>query len=85
MWEHEWVTEPNVLWKENDFLEALKYDLDAPVVTFTVLFTVKALSKICIDGTNVAAKYRETVNRVIEITFNVPSGCTRHGRAYCEQ
>ena len=28
LWEHEWVTEPNVLWKENDILEALNYDLD---------------------------------------------------------
>ena len=24
--EHEWVMEPNVLWKENDILEALNYD-----------------------------------------------------------
>ena len=30
LWEHEWVTEPNVLWKENDMLEALDYDIDVP-------------------------------------------------------
>ena len=28
LWEHEWVTEPSVLWKENDMLEALDYDID---------------------------------------------------------
>ena len=28
LWEHEWVTEPNVLWKENDMLEALDFDID---------------------------------------------------------
>ena len=28
--EHVWVTEPNVLWKENDTLEALNYDIDVP-------------------------------------------------------
>ena len=27
LWEHEWVTEPNLLWKENDILEALNYDI----------------------------------------------------------
>ena len=26
--EHERVTEPNVLWKENDMLEALDHDID---------------------------------------------------------
>ena len=30
MWEHEWVTEPNVLWKENEILETVQYDLDVP-------------------------------------------------------
>ena len=30
LWKHEWVTEPNVLRKENDILEALNYDLDVP-------------------------------------------------------
>ena len=30
LWEQEWVTEPNVLWKENDMLEALNSDLDVP-------------------------------------------------------
>ena len=30
LWEHEWVTEPNVLWKENDILKALNYDIDVP-------------------------------------------------------
>ena len=29
-WEHEWVTEPNVLWKENDIFEALDYHVDIP-------------------------------------------------------
>ena len=28
LWEHEWVTEPNVLPKENDILEALTCDFD---------------------------------------------------------
>ena len=30
LWEDEWVTEPDVLWKENDILQALNYDLDVP-------------------------------------------------------
>ena len=30
LWEHEWVTETNVVLKENDILEALKYDIDVP-------------------------------------------------------
>ena len=30
MWEHEWATEPNVLWKENEILETLNYEIDAP-------------------------------------------------------
>ena len=30
LWEHEWVTELNVLLKENEILEALHYDLDVP-------------------------------------------------------
>ena len=45
LWEHEWVTEPNVLWKENEILEALNYALDVPcplqwgLMWFFVLFT----------------------------------------------
>ena len=30
LWEHEWITEPNVLWKENDMLGVLNYDIDVP-------------------------------------------------------
>ena len=37
------------------------------------------------DGTKIA-KYRETVNMAIEITFNVPfDGLRTLRRAYCEQ
>ena len=30
LWEHEWVTEPNVLLKENDILDVLNHDIDVP-------------------------------------------------------
>ena len=30
LWEHEWVTETNVVLKENGILEALNYDIDVP-------------------------------------------------------
>ena len=30
LWEHECVTEPNVLWKENEILKALNHDLEVP-------------------------------------------------------
>ena len=46
--EHEWVIEPNVLWKENDILDALNYDIDVqcPLQMVTsVLRTVKAQQK----------------------------------------
>ena len=48
VWEHESVTEPNVLWKENEILEALSYDIDVPCPlqwgTSVVLRTVKPRS-----------------------------------------
>ena len=30
LWEHQWVTEINVVLKENDILEAQNYDIDVP-------------------------------------------------------
>ena len=46
LWEHEWVTAPNVLWKENDILEALSYDLDVPCPLQWRLLWFSALSRL---------------------------------------
>ena len=84
--EHEFVTEPNVLWKENYILEALNYDLDVPCPLQWGLLWFSSPSRLNLkfanDGTNIK-KYRETVNMTIEITFNVFfMDCTRNERAY---
>ena len=75
VWEHEWVTERNVLWKENDILEALNYDIDIPCPFQWGLLWFSAPSsldrKFVNNGTKIA-KFQETVNMAIEITFNVP-------------
>ena len=75
LWEHEWVTEPNVLWKENDMLEELNCDLDVPCpLQWGLLwfFSPSRLNrKFEHDGT-IIAKYRETVNMSIEITLTAP-------------
>ena len=75
LWEHEWVTETNVLWKENDILEALNYDIDVLCPLHWRLLWFSAPSslnrKFANNGTKVA-QFRETVNMAIEITFNVP-------------
>ena len=75
LWEHEWVTEPNVLWKENEILEALKFDLDVPCLLQWGLLWFSSPSrlnrKFANDGTKIA-KYRETVDMAIEITLTEP-------------
>ena len=70
---HEWVTEPNVLWKENDILEALSYDIDVPcpLQWGFLWFSAPLDRKFANNGTKVD-KFRDTVNKAIEITFNVP-------------
>ena len=74
LWEHEWVTEPNVLWKENDMLEALDFDIDVlcPLQWGILWFSAPSSlnRKIANNGTNVE-KILETVNKAIEITFDV--------------
>ena len=73
LWEHEWVTEPNVLWKENDILEALNYDLDVPCPLQLGLMWFSSPSrlnrKLANNGTKIV-RYRETVK--IEITLAEP-------------
>ena len=73
-WEHEWVTEPTVLLKENDILEALNYDIDVPCTLQWRLLWFSAPSNLngefVNNGTKVA-KSRETVNNSIELTFSI--------------
>ena len=73
--EHEWVTEPSVLWKENDILEAWNFDIDVPCPLQWGLLWFSAPSsvnrKYANNGTKVE-NFRETVNEAIEMTFNVP-------------
>ena len=73
--EHEWVTETNVLWKENEILEALNCDLDVPCSLQWQLLWFSSPSrlnrKFANDGTKIA-KYREAVNMAIEITLTAP-------------
>ena len=77
LWEHERVTEPNVLWKENDIWEALLYDLDVPHPLQWRLLWFSSPSRLNrkfeYDGTK-KAKYLATVNMAIEITLTVPFG-----------
>ena len=72
LWEHEWVTEPSVLLKENDILEALNYDIDVPCPVQWGLLWFSAQTnlnrKFVNNGTKVA-KIRERVNNAIELTF----------------
>ena len=74
LWEHEWVTEPTVLWKER-YLGALSYDIDVLCPLRWVLLCFSAPSrlnrKFANNGAKVA-KFGETVNKAIEITFYVP-------------
>ena len=75
LWEHEWITETNVTLKENDILEALKYDIDVPCPLQWGLLWFSAPSnlnrKFVNNGTKVA-KFRDTVNSAIELT---PRAC----------
>ena len=73
LWEHEWITETNVVLKENDILEALNYDIDVPCPLQWGLLWFSAPSslngKVVNNGTKVA-KFRDTVNSAIELTCN---------------
>ena len=49
LWEHEWVTELDVILEENEILEALNYDLDVPCSIqwgLVVLLTLATQSNI---------------------------------------
>ena len=69
------MTELNVLRKENELLEALKYDLDVPCSLQCGLLWFSSPSrlnrKFPNDGTK-KARYHEAVNMAIEITFTAP-------------
>ena len=90
VWEHEWVTEPNVLWKENDILEALNYDIDVPCPLQWRLLWFSAPSsldrKFANHGTKIA-KFQETVNMaIVRSRLTCPlTEFTLHERAYCVQ
>ena len=88
LWEHERMTEPNVLWKENDILEALNCGLDVlcqPSGDTCGSLHRQGSTKNCNNVTKIS-NYRETVNMTIEITFKCPlTECTRHDRAYYVQ
>ena len=75
LWEHEWVTELDVLLKENEILEALNYDLNVPCAIQRRLLWFSSPSRLiqrfANDGTKIA-KYHEAVNMAIEITFTMP-------------
>ena len=70
LWEHEWVTEPNVLLRENDILEALNSDIDVPCPLQRRFLWFSAPSnlnrKFVNDGTKVA-EFRETVNNASQL------------------
>ena len=74
LWGHEWVTEPNVHWKENDILEALNYDIEVPCPLQWALLWFSAPSSLnrnfVNNGTKVA-KFRDTVSSAIELTCNI--------------
>ena len=73
--DNEWVTEHNVILKENENLEALNYDLDVPCVIQWGLLWFSSPSRLkqtfTNNGTEVA-KYHEAVNMAIEATFTTP-------------
>ena len=68
------MTEPDLLWKETDILEALNYDLDVPCPLQWGLLWFSAPSrlnrKFANDGTKVS-KFRDTVSSAIELTCNI--------------
>ena len=73
--DHEWVTERNVILKENEILEALNYDLDVPCVIQWGLLKFSSPSRLNQTFTNSGtklAKYHEAVNMAIEATFTMP-------------
>ena len=75
LWEHEWVTEANVLWKENNILEALKHDIDVSCPLQLGLWWFSSPSRLnrkFEDNGKKFAKYRETVNKAIEMTHTEP-------------
>ena len=67
-------TEPNVLLKENDTLEAQNYDVDVPCPIQWGLLWFSAPSnlnrKFVNNGTKVS-KFRETVRKTIELTLKM--------------
>ena len=69
------MTELNVLWKENEILEALNYDLDVPCSLQWGLLWFSSPSrlnrKFANDGTKIA-RYHEAFDMAIEITFTAP-------------
>ena len=73
--DHEWVTELNVILKENEILAALNYDLDVPCVILWRLLWFSSPSRRNQGFTNNGtkkAKYHEAVNMAIEATFTMP-------------
>ena len=74
LWKHEWVTEPNVLLKENDTLEALNYDIDVPCpLQWRLLwfFAPSNFNRKFVNNGTKEAKFRETVNNAIELACNI--------------
>ena len=75
LWEHEWVTQLNVIQKENKILEALNYCLDVPCSIQWGLLWFFSPSRLNQKYTNYGtkiAKYHEAVNMAIEIAFTMP-------------
>ena len=73
--DHEWVTELNVIRKENEILAALNYDLDVPCVIQWRLLWFSSLSRLnhtFLNNGSQIAKYHKAVNRAIDVTFTMP-------------
>ena len=88
LWDHEWITERKVTKKANLILEALNCDIEVPCPLHWALLWFSAPTnlncKFVNNGTKVA-KFRDTVNSAVELTFNIafdgahtPRACLLH-------
>ena len=85
LWEHERITETNVVLKERDILEALNYDIDVPCSLQWRLLWFSApssLNRKLVNNRTKVAKFRDTANSATEKTCNIAFDGTHTPRAW---
>ena len=86
LWEYEWATEPNVLWKENEILETLNYEIDAPArsngYSYGSIHRQYSTENLWILERKLL-NVEKTANNAIEITRIKPSNGLHTSRTCC--